>query len=74
MKGCISHIERTLKDRTKINTMINKVRPENSKVQYSPVVLGGSTVIEGEGRMMVFCVSKYSRKGEFELLLKNFDP
>lgn len=31
----------------------------------SPIVLGGSEVIEGEARMVVLCVGKNSRVGSF---------
>lgn len=35
------------------------------KSKKSPVLLSGSTVKSGEGRMVVLCVGKHSRRGEF---------
>ena len=35
--------------------------PKVLSEKWSPIVVGGSRVIEGEGRMTVLCVGKYSR-------------
>jgi hypothetical protein len=31
----------------------------------SPIILGGSQIMEGDGRFVVLCVGKYSRIGNF---------
>lgn len=31
----------------------------------SPIILGGSEVIKGDGRMVVLCVGRHSRVGHF---------
>ena len=49
----------------KLLTEKNFNDPKILSDKWSPIVIGGSKVIEGEGRMTVLCVGKYSRVGVF---------
>ncbi len=45
MKGCVNNLEKQSKNKARKYTIANKIKPQNSAVHYSPVVLSGSTVI-----------------------------
>ena len=49
-----------------------KAKPTNVGVdlQPSPVLLGGSKVLNGGGKMIVLCVGKCSRQGEFAQIVQ----
>lgn len=59
LRKCIADIKTALDSNEKSMSLADVKSPK------SPVLLGGSTVKAGEGRMMVLCVGKYSREGHF---------
>lgn len=48
---------------------IEKKLSDQHELHPSPVILSGSRVISGCGKMIVLCVGKYSRRGEFISLI-----
>lgn len=45
MKACVNYIDKGTIGKTRKYTTINKMKQETTQIKYSPVVIGGSTVI-----------------------------
>lgn len=43
--------------------IVNKKYIDQNELQATPVVLSGSNVISGSGKMIALCIGKYSRRG-----------
>lgn len=63
LKKCIMDIKNAIQKNPAYNE--KSVDLDLVKSKKSPVLLSGSTVKSGEGRMIVLCVGKHSRRGEF---------